>query len=44
MGKHDDDKDGHKPGVDPSRIVKPGGGQGGKHGGGQGDSGQGGGK
>lgn len=33
MGKHDDDNDTHKPEVDPSRIARPGGGSGGKHGG-----------
>lgn len=33
MAKHEDDVDGHKPGVDPDRIVKPSGGGGGRHGG-----------
>lgn len=31
MGKHDDDKDGHKPGVDPDKIGLPSPSDGGKH-------------
>lgn len=37
MGKHDDDRDGHKPGVDPEKIGLPSAGDGGEHAGGKGE-------